>query len=70
MSTMNLHAGDCSHANLIQNNPAIEKVCSSQEVYCEKRCGYDGRLMTKANGKNFDNDNSGEFSTSLPNCCY
>jgi len=45
--------------NLIQNSPAVKKVCGPQEGHCEKRCEIQGGGQEMANI--FNNDNSGEF---------
>jgi len=48
---------------IIQNSPAIKKVCSPEEGHCEKRCEIQGG--NQENGY-FKNDNSGEFVLPFP----
>ena len=48
-----------------QNSQAVKKGCGPQKGYGEKRCEIQGGGQEMAvmvvNGKNFNNDNSGEF---------
>ena len=48
--------------NLIKNSQAVKKECGPQKGYGEKRCEIQGGSQEMAvNGKNFNNNNSGEF---------
>jgi len=48
----------------VKSNPAVKKVCSPEDGHCENvksKVAAKKQLWWWGNGKNFNNDNSGEF---------
>ena len=70
----------CAIYYLIQNSQAVKKECGPEKGYGEKRCEIKGGGQEMAamvvNGKNFNDNNSGEFGAAWSwhkihlNCCY
>jgi len=59
----------CNH-NLIQNSPAVKKCVAPKKAIVQKRCeiqsGGQEMAVMVGYGKNFNNDNSGEFVLPSP----